>query len=548
MDVIAEAASAGGVADGQAFAGRARILAVWAALSGLVLLPVLLVPVPALVDYANHLARNWILARGSHIPLLSANYVVHWRLTADMAIDLVVRSLSTVMPVETAGKLFVILTVLGLIAGTAALHKALWGRVGLWPLTCVFFVYNSAFYWGLVDCLFGMGFFLLAFSLWIVSAPWRPVVRLLVFSLIACVLLLLHLFAYGLYGLAIGSYEFGLFWRRRSARRFGMCCLWGTQFLPSLVLWWIAFQNGEGTFTEYGSFAAKVYALLSPVNFGQQTVLLDWACVLIVAVFLVFALTRKWLHIHPVMRLPLVVMLIAAALMPTWLSGSWEADIRLPVALAFLGIAGSELRLPRRTAFVFAGIALLLLGLRVWGTSAAWMDYNANLREFRRAAQVITPGSRILVVEAPPTGAEKDIPGVPRWIARRGYSSYDHLPAFAVIDRAAFFPYLFTNWMPVEVAPRNRLLADGGVGPISPSVLIASLTESAADDPDLAAETHRHFGHAYWADWPRRFDYVLWIGFSGHFPSHVWHLSPVAGGSFFEIYRIERPVGGKSLR
>ncbi|HET8997177.1 MAG TPA: hypothetical protein VFN42_10970, partial [Acetobacteraceae bacterium] len=407
MDVIAEAASAGGVADGQAFAGRARVLAVWAALSGLVLLPVLLVPVPALVDYANHLARNWILARGSHIPLLLTNYVIHWRVIADLAMDVMVRSLSTVMPVEAAGKLFVILTVLGLIAGTAALHKALWGQVGLWPAVCVFFVYDSVLYWGIVDCLFGMGVFLLAFSLWIVSAPWRPVARLLVFSLIACGLLLLHLFAYGVYGLAIGSYEFGLFWRRRSLRRFGMCCLWGTQFLPSVVLWWIAFRNGEGTFTEYGNFAAKLYALMSAVNFGQQAVLLDWACVLLVVVFLIFALALKWLHIHPAMRLPLVVMLIAAALMPSWLTGSWGADFRLPTALAFLTIAGSELRLPRRTAFVFAGTALLLLGLRVWGTSAGWLDYNANLREFRRAAQVITPGSRMLVVEVPPTGAEK---------------------------------------------------------------------------------------------------------------------------------------------
>ncbi|HET8997971.1 MAG TPA: hypothetical protein VFN42_14980, partial [Acetobacteraceae bacterium] len=118
---------------------------------------------------------------------------------------------------------------------------------------------------------------------------------------------------------------------------------------------------------------------------------------------------------------------------------------------------------------------------------------------------------------------------------------YDHLPAFAVMDRAAFFPYLFTNWMPVEVAPRNRLLSDGGVGPISPSVLIASLTESTADDPALAAEARRHFGHAYWVDWWRRFDYVLWIDFGRHFPPHIWHLSPVAGGSFFEIYRVERP-------
>ena len=36
------------------------------------------------------------------------------------------------------------------------------------------------------------------------------------------------------------------------------------------------------------------------------------------------------------MRIPIMVMLITAILMPEWLSGSWGADLRLPVALPFI--------------------------------------------------------------------------------------------------------------------------------------------------------------------------------------------------------------------
>src|ERR1700757_554005 len=108
--------------------------AVYLTLVAFTLSPLLWVRVPPLVDLPSHLARMWILVHGAEIPPLASNYAVHWRMLPDMAMDLIVPVLSMLMPVEEAGRVFIALTMLALIGGTAALHRAIHGRIGLWPV------------------------------------------------------------------------------------------------------------------------------------------------------------------------------------------------------------------------------------------------------------------------------------------------------------------------------------------------------------------------------------------------------------------------------
>src|SRR6185437_3886012 len=90
-----------------------------------------------------------------------------------------------------------------------------------------------------LNCLFGIGIFLFAFAGWIASAAWRPAWRIPVFALIAALLFTLHLFAFGLYGLAVASWELGLAATGRSARRDQVATLLlaALQFVPALLLW-----------------------------------------------------------------------------------------------------------------------------------------------------------------------------------------------------------------------------------------------------------------------------------------------------------------------
>ena len=129
-----------------------------------VLSPLLWAKVPPLVDYPNHLARMWILVHRGDIAELAQNYVLHWRILPDLAMDCVVPALSQLMPVLEAGRLFIALTMAGLVAGTIALHRVLHGRFAIWPILSVLFVFNAVLFWGFLSCLFASAVYLLAFS------------------------------------------------------------------------------------------------------------------------------------------------------------------------------------------------------------------------------------------------------------------------------------------------------------------------------------------------------------------------------------------------
>jgi hypothetical protein len=92
-------------------------VAAYAVLVALTLSPLLFASIPPLVDYPDHLARMWILAHGSE------NYQANWYLLPALAMDLIVPPLGHIMPVETAGRLFIALTMVLPVIATVVLHR-----------------------------------------------------------------------------------------------------------------------------------------------------------------------------------------------------------------------------------------------------------------------------------------------------------------------------------------------------------------------------------------------------------------------------------------
>lgn len=529
-------------ADGDRTAAKGLRAALYVAFGILTVSPLFWVQVPALVDYPNHLARMWVLARHGGIPALDANYLVHWRVLPDLAMDLIVPPLSRLMPIETAGRVFVALTMLALVGGTATLHRVLHGRWAIWPLWSALFVYNAVLFWGFLNCLFGIGAALFALSGWIATQEWRAGRRILLFAGVASLLLLLHLFAFGLYGLSVTLYEIG---ERLRERRISLPSLLsliaaGLQFLPGIALWYLSLEHAGSTVTSFGGVADKLYALISPFTFGYVPVPFDGAVGLLALGFLAFALLTRSLRLAPQFRLLLPALAAVAVAMPNVLSGSWGADMRLPVALAFVLIAGTRLRLPKgRAAAAFAALAFCVLGLRIWAVTESWRDYGRQFAEFRAASRVVAPGSRLLIVESL-SGNEKPLPGVPPALEVLQRVAFIHMAALAVIDRSAFVPYLFTGWTTIAVAPRNQKIAQRVGLPATPEELIKSADPEARKELDTGPDIYGE--RPYWRDWPSNFDYVLWIDFGAHPQQVPRQLRLVTLGSFFAIYRVERSV------
>jgi hypothetical protein len=504
-----------------------------------VLSPLLWVTVPPLVDYPNNLARMWILVHSTAIPALARNYVAHWRILPDLAMDFVIPALARIMPVIEAGRVFVGLTMLGLVAGTVVLHRALHGRFAIWPLWSVLFVYNAALFWGFVSCLFAVAAYLFAFSGWIATQEWKTISRILLFAAVAAFLFLLHLFAFGLYGLSVASYELA---RRVESGRlrlqslisYLMICL---QFVPGLLLWYASLANVKSAYTAYGNLNAKLYALFAPVTFGVQPTAFDCVAWLAATAFLTFLITRGAFRIVPEMRFPIVAMIVVAILMPDYANGSWAADLRLPIVLPFVFIAGTQPEISRKWLKCGLGMAaLVFFAVRISTVSQSWRDYDRWFSEFRRASAVIVPGTRLLIVEAPTPADKQRLPGVSPLLARLQPVLFWHMGALAVIDRSAFFPYLFTEASPVTVTARSQAMSQAVAIPITPAELVKSADPGEAKSLDIRPDVYGQ--RPYWRDWPQTFDYVLWIDFGRSPKPGPKQLVPVASGSFFEIYKI----------
>ncbi|MHC4983788.1 MAG: hypothetical protein ACYTF6_11575 [Planctomycetota bacterium] len=497
------------------------------------LFPLLVVDVPALVDYPNHLARAHILATISDNPVLQERYVVEWKLVPNLAMDLFMVPLASFMSTYTAGRIFVAVTLLSIVAGTLTLHRVLHGRVGLWPAAVYLLVYNHVLAWGFLNNLFGFGICLFALAGWIATDRWPAWTRLAAFTALSSILFFSHLFAFGAYGLTIGAYQLGQFLARREwtlERINHDLVVPAGQFLLPCVLWLMSpgatgIVPGSSGVLMFGNLSSKFRSLWSPVGFigdGFDGAVFFFACIAL----LILVLTRS-LKMIPAMRAPILVLVCVAAALPTWVLSIVGVDFRLPLLIACLVVAGTRIEAKSLSHLpVIAIIALALFGERIWSTTETWNRYDRQFQEFRDASKKIDVGARVLVarlIEGRLTVSER---------------MYSHMAALAVIERSVFLPDLFTG-------PQQPLGVTLAYAPIDlPNGYDLGPTDlSAGADPAQAEQletTRLVFGsRAYFAHWPRRFDYVVTLDAEDWINPFPDLLRPVHQGSFFVIYAVK---------
>jgi hypothetical protein len=508
--------------------------------------PLLWVNVPPLVDYPGYLARMAILAA----PAASQNYTVHWQLIPNLSMDLIVPPFVALIGVETAGRLFIAVTMILPVAATALLHRTLYGRVGLWPLASLMFVYNKVLYFGFLNFLFGLGVALLCFALWI-AARNRPLwPRLVLFSALGSLIFVLHLFAFGVYGLLVGSYEAGRLWAGRPISRadFARRAAVFVQFIPAFGLWLVNRSAGGVHYTAYGALSDKLTALMAPMNFSSIDAVLiptsfSAAGSLLAPVFAVAALFAWWrgaLRPAPEMRWPILAVIVAAAAMPNWLYGSWAADFRLPVALPFIVIAGTKPFLSRRwLGGVVTALCISLLVARIAVVTSVWWEADRHFAEFRAVARNLPESARLLLAQAPLPREPRFPEDIPPAVTALDAMAYRHMGELAILDRDAFVPTFGLQLSVVEQAARNAGRYPQAGVPLRLNQLVAG----AARDPgrlaqEPASPTDPPGQIPYWVDWPHKFEYLLLLDYGQRRRILPTLLQPWAQGSFFTIYRV----------
>ncbi|TDR88095.1 hypothetical protein [Enterovirga rhinocerotis] len=483
-------------------------------------------PVPALLDYPNHLARMSILMRDG-TPDANPHYEVVWSFVPNLAMDAIVPPLGRLVGIEAATLLFLIVSQALVIGGAVSLDLAVKGRIAWAGYAAVLFLYAPPFAWSFLNFQFGLGLALLAFAMWIRQTR-RTLGGALAWHALACLVLFVsHLFALGLYGWAIGLYEL---WRWRqeriplSQRSWIVLAL----VLPPAALFAITLLSGAsvGAQTTLWSPASKLLFGIAANGFSRPVSLTILVAIAGGGWLLARRGELRSIGAGPLLAAGFVVLYL---LMPHRLLDSALVDIRVPLAAALILPAFVEIRFRDRAAQTGTRIALgLLLALNLsivtWNQSA----YSSTYRAFLASAATLPRGARVLSAydEADRRGLTSRLWDLP----------IHHLPTLAILEANAFVPTLFMHpgKQPIRPAPDVRRLSVPDSDPPSLSVLKEFLVR-----PDASIPIADHLRH-----WVRDFEYLYLLSPLGPVAANpLPHLlSPISSDSRFTLYRIVGPA------
>jgi len=514
-----------------AIAGRATRITHWPlaglAICALILaLPACIAPLPAMPDYPAHLASFYLLAGGVKLPLLAHFYRVQWALVPNLAAEATVPFLAPVFGLSGATGLFLTVAVLLWVLGAGAVQWALYRRVGIGPLFASVFAYNANFMWGFINYYFAMGLALCAFAAWIATGKSRNAALLAAFAAVVLIIYFCHVFAAASLLLLIGCYEITVAGRPVSVSRIGWRLVpVAAAFVPAALAYFFLKPAGERGLMEFNLLDTWEDRLSAAVQFCFDRPAW-WLLGLLVALFAI-ALWRKKLAVHPDMRLLLVVLAVACALVPEWAMGGWGIDLRLPAVLGALAFASAEFHFARRTAAALACGMVAIVAFCSASLAGNWLYYDHRFAEFRSASRALPAGSKIVtVLDGDAMGLASDQP-------------YWHMAEYAIIDRQAFTPLLFTTegQHVVRLQPAVERIAARSADQGSPPD-ITELDDLAAgnvnDDPDIRKV------FPYLIHFQCHFDTALVIHLGGHRSLVPDMLEFEHAGSFFSLYRIRR--------
>jgi hypothetical protein len=484
------------------------------------LAPAIMVDIPAMVDYPNHLARMYVLAAAG-TPDQSPYYIVTWGLYPNLAMDLIVPPLGRLIGVEAATKAFLLSSQVLVVTGAIAIEWVVKGRHAIAGFAALLTLFGLPFAMGFVNFEFGLGVALWGIAAWLACAekPWPA--RLALHSVFVLLLFLAHFFALGIYGLTIGCFELWRLWSRRFDVRRAVAMV-GLMAGPVLLLLGVMVVAGGaigGSRTEW-DVASKVSWVLLAIN--GYSAPLSAGSVVTLAVLIWVLFRKRLLSFSPAGRWIAAGFLLVFLALPFRLLDTAFADVRMVVAAACVLPAFMVIEIPdgRVGGALIAAVAAVALA-NIAFVAHVWRGYDADYAAFKRSFAMIERGSRVLV------GHGGTAPDPPEDLSE--YPAY-HAPTLAVHFAKALVPNLFTypGKQPIEVVPAFRHLAITQGGPVP----LALLQHLAAGGAAAGAPVFLH-------NWPDDFDYLYLLGprIANPLPDL---LEEVMNARRFTLYRIRK--------
>ncbi len=392
--------------------------------------PLLIPPVPPLVDLLGHMGRYRVELDLANSPDLQRYYGFQWQLIGNLGVDLLVVPLSKLFGLELAVKLIAMtippLTVAGFLWVAREVHNRL-------PPTTLFalpFAFGHPFLFGFVNYSLAMALAFLAFGLWLrLGRLGKTKLRALLFVPISFLLFITHTFGWGTLGLlafsaeAVRQHDRGIGWWRSGLRAGMHASVMAGPLL--LMLLWRSGVSG-GLTSDFFNIPAKLLWLLMALRDRWQ--LLDIISVAVALTMLLFAWRRRELTLSRNLAFSALVLFAVFLILPRIVFGSAYADMRLVpflIATAVLGVRFMDATDPR-LARNLALIGLAFYGVRIAATTTSLAMAATNQSERLAALDHVPRGARMVHLVSEDCAA--------LWALPRN----SHLGAMAIVRRHAF--------------------------------------------------------------------------------------------------------------
>ncbi len=494
-------------------------------------------------DAVNHVARFHILVNAEADTQLGVYYQSLFKINTNMGLEFLYVTLLAWLDPVLFLKFANVLIAFAMIAGTASLGYVLNGSWRLLDLISALFVFNYALIYGFLNFSLGAGLALLCLAAWIALSRRNWVHAALFGALAGFVLFVTHLFALGLFGLAVLCVEGQKAiteWHRDKKlplpRMYAVLIAFvpvtlfaALQLVPRLLGGEVAYEAASGL--RYGSLEDRLTAIVGPVL--TYFSLWDIALWLALAGLGVWLIRGKHLSVCSETRWMMIALALLVLLMPARLMDAWGAHFRPGIFLAPVLVASLSITSTMRPGWrAIAVCVVALVSFRVAGV----MIHNAPVaRDFAALASVLDdlpPGGTLIGVFAGERQRGGAIAAGDRRLVR---FQYNHATTVATLKADLFTPSIFSR------PDVHNLTVTPAFQHLDTPYLQAQLRPIFCETEDGPPAPERYKAiRSYAYGWRRKFDYVLAIGGDGSTPCGGAPMTLISQAGAFKLYRVSR--------
>ena len=394
----------------------------------LALVPVLGVTVPGFSDAPAHMARHHILAMAPFGGPLSRIYAVHWQWIANLGVDIPATLMARWWGGEVATRLVTALIAPLMIAGVAALSRAVHGRVAASAVVALPLVLHQAWMYGFLNYCLGTALAFLV-AAWIYARKPLTVWSQAALGAAALVVWTAHMAAWAVLLVLAAGNALGSLRRLRDVAP--EVVRHAPLLLPLIpLLMWRSHARGPGLVLSYDDFLLNKLTVFAGALRGTW---MKADLGLLAAVLLAAFLALLWAgrRIEPRLFIAGVLLALAAIAAPEFLLNSWGTDVRtapITILVLVLAIPPSD-NAGRERIVCLLGLALFLVRITI--VTASWAQRSPMLEQRLTMLDAVPHGARLGYLYAKP-----DCDG---WIL----TPDEKLASYAVERRDAFVNTLF---------------------------------------------------------------------------------------------------------